>query len=1030
MLPLARRLFARQPGRRPLRRVRPALEELEARVVPAVDVLTYHNDAASTGQNLAETALTPANVNATSFGRVFARGVDGQVYAQPLVLTGVSITTGPRTGVHDVVFVATEHDSLYAFDANDGQLLWHDLLHPSRYGGTVTPVPSADVGSGAIVPEIGITSTPVIDPATGTIYVEEKTKEVAGGVAHYLHWLSALDVGSGAQQFGGPVVIADSVGDTYLSGPTVTGTGANPHGAPAGQVAFDSFRQLNRSALTLVNGSVYVAFASHGDNMPYHGWVLGFGAADLKPTAVFNATPNGGLGGIWESGGGLVSDAAGNLYMVTGNGTFDTTRDTGGFPLHGDYGDSVVKLAVDPNSSAGNQNGNLNGWGLKVVDYFTPFNQAQLDSADLDLGSGGPLLLPDAAGSASQPHLLVVSGKEGRIYLIDRDHMGQFDPTPVNNLDQNIVQELPPGTIGRAFDTPAYFNGQIYYAAEQGLLKAFSISGAQLSSVPTSRGPDAFGLRGSTPTISANGATNGIVWAVDGGSNALRAYDPGNLAHELYTSNQVPARDALGSAVKFSVATEANGHVYIGTSNGLVAYAAGPNVTATVTGTSLQITKTLGANLSLRITHASGFQALTLSTGGNGTINNTATTFTTPGPITAVVVRLGAGDDLLTLDGNASGAIQLTGALSISGSGGNKTITLLNTHLLAGAGLNLSLAGNGIETATFTDVDVSGTASVSHAGSGDTALTIATSNNPNTLNRWGSLSISNGVGADMNLISDTDFAGGVSIRNGPGNPANLGPGGGSQTRLFAANHTTLLRIGGGLMIGTASGQSDSEVDDYDVGAGVTINTGPGMANQTSGNVVGLGSRLALAGAIPAIGGSVLINGTAVAGTTPGLLLDLGTASPLTINGGLAINATGTGSVTINLQDLQVPSGATSVVLGGQTAGDVVSVSGSTLKAVFNGFRLTSAALGNNSFDFQNQAGEIDFGGAVLVQLGSGSDTLNLAANTSSRGGVPNAVVEFLANSLFDGGQGTNGRFEGTGVFSVFAPQFRNFTLNP
>jgi len=565
---------ARQSSRqRPIRNARLALEEFESRLVPSVNVLTYHNDNASTGQNLAETILTPTNVNMNTFGKVFTCTVDGQVYAQPLVMRGVNITTGLHPGIHDVVFVATEHDSLYAFDANNGTLLWNDALLPSRYGGIVTSVPSGDVSSGDLSPEIGITSTPVIDPVTKTIYVEEKTKEVVGSNSLYMHWLHAINVSNGAEKLGGPVLIASSNGDTYISGPTVDGFGDNPGGAPPGTVEFDALRQLNRPALTLVNGTIYIAYASHGDNGPYHGWVLGFSASTLKPTAVFNTTPNGGLGGIWQGGDRITVDSQGYLYLETGNGTFDTTLNANGFPANGDYGDSFIKLAVDRHSSAGHQNGNLNGWGLKVVDYFTPYNQNDLNNGDVDLGSGGPVLLPASAGSRAHPHLLVGSGKEGRIYLIDRDNMGKFNPNPVNNLDTNIVQELPPGTIAGSFGTAAYFNGQIYYICHDDVAKAFSIANGQLSSSPTSQGSDGFGFPGDTPTISANKSKNGIVWAVDVGSGELRAYDASTLATELYTSDQAANnRDQLGSAIKFAVPTVANGHVYVGTDGSLVVY--------------------------------------------------------------------------------------------------------------------------------------------------------------------------------------------------------------------------------------------------------------------------------------------------------------------------------------------------------------------------------------------------------------------------------------------------------------------------
>jgi outer membrane protein assembly factor BamB len=443
------------------------VELLEARDLPSVNVLTYHYDNQSTGQNLNETTLTPANVNSTSFGKLFSMPVDGQVYAQPLYMSGVNITTGSNQGTHNVVFIATEHDSLYAFDADNGTLLWHDTLLTAEHGGTVTTVPAADTNeTGDLIPEIGITSTPVINPngAAGTIYVEAKTKEVAGSSNHYEHHLYAIDVGSG--NIINKTLIADSIGDTYVSGPTVNGTGETPSGTPSGRVAFDALRQMNRPGLTLSNGNIYMAFASHGDNQPYHGWVLGFSAATLAPTAVFNTTPNGAEGGIWQGGASITVDAAGNLYLETGNGTFDTTLTANAFtngkglnvqvPNQGDYGDAFIRLT--PDSTTSQQSNNPNGWGLHVSDYFTPFNQASLNNSDFDLGSGGPFLLPDSVGSSAHPHLLVGSGKEGRIYLIDRDNMGGF-----NSSTDNVVQELGPNTISGSFGTGAYFNGAIYY---------------------------------------------------------------------------------------------------------------------------------------------------------------------------------------------------------------------------------------------------------------------------------------------------------------------------------------------------------------------------------------------------------------------------------------------------------------------------------------------------------------------------------------------------------------------------------------
>jgi hypothetical protein len=440
----------------------------------------------------------------------------------------------------------------------------HSFINP---GAGVTSVPSGDTGDSSLGSEIGITSTPVIDPTTGTIYVEVKTKEVVNGASHYVQRLHALNIGNGSEVLGGPALIADTIFDgnnfTYVSGPTVNGTG---EGSSNGQITFNSLRQVNPAALTLAGGTVYMAFASPGDIGPYHGWILGYSAQNLSLVAAFNDTPNGSEGGIWQSGGRITVDPQGFLYLETGNGTFDTTLTPSGFPSGGDYGDTLLKLAVDPNSSPTNQN--INGWGLKVVDYFTPSDQASLADGDLDLGSGGPLVLPDSAGSTSHLHLIVGSGKEGAIYLIDRSNMGKFDP----NTD-HVVQELPAGTISGSYDTPAYYDGTLYYVATGDVAKAFSLANAALSTSPTSQSSDSYGFPGSTPSISANGTGGGVIRNIDVGSSELRAYSAGNCGTELYTSSQAPNnRDQLGSAIKFSVPLVANGTVYVGTSNSVVFY--------------------------------------------------------------------------------------------------------------------------------------------------------------------------------------------------------------------------------------------------------------------------------------------------------------------------------------------------------------------------------------------------------------------------------------------------------------------------
>jgi hypothetical protein len=505
-----------------------------------VNVLTGHNDNARTGQNTNETVLTPANVNATGFGKIFNYAVDGYVYAQPLVVTNVTI---PGQGVHNVLYVATEHDSVYAFDADTNTApLWQvSFINPAA---GVTTVASGDVSCGDLVPEIGVTSTPVIDAADGTIYVEAKTKEVTNSVTVYVHRLHALDLTSGAEKFGGPAVIQASV----------PGTGDGNDGL--GHVPFDALRHMNRAALLLNNGVVYLGSASHCDNGPYHGWLLGYGAQTLTRSNVFNTTPNGGLGGIWQAGGGPAADPAGNIYFITGNGTFDGATNQ-------DYGDTFLKLSTTN--------------GLNVADFFTPYNQAALSAADLDLGSGGAVLLPDeAGGTTTNLHLLVGAGKEGTIYLVRRDNLGHFQSGSDSQIKQSVIS-----AIGGSFDTPAYFNKTLYYLGSGDVLKAFRISGGTITTTPISQSSTSYGFPGATPSISANGTNNAIVWAIQSdayassGPAVLHAYNATNVALELYTSSSSGTRDVPGGAVKFAVPTVANGKVYVGAQYVLAVYGLG-----------------------------------------------------------------------------------------------------------------------------------------------------------------------------------------------------------------------------------------------------------------------------------------------------------------------------------------------------------------------------------------------------------------------------------------------------------------------
>ena len=490
-------------------------------------VLTYKNDNSRTGQNLTETTLTPANVNSSLFGKKFTFNVDGYVYAQPLYVKGVTMAAG---GTYNAVYVATEHDSVYAFDA-DGDVanpLWQvSFINPSA---GITTVPTGDVLS-TIYPEIGITSTPVIDASSGTMYVEASTKENGS----YFHRLHALDLTSGAEKFGGPVIISG----------TVPGTGSGNDGA--GNVPFQPKIQLQRSALMLVNGNVFVAFASHGDNGEFHGWLFAYNAANLTQTGILNLTPNGQDGGIWQGGGGLAADSAGSIYGMTADGSQDPSSD---------YGDSFLRST-------------LGGGGFTVQDYFSPFNQQYLSAYDVDVGSGGPLILPDQPGNF--PHLITGAGKEGTVYLLDRDNLGGYSTT-VDNVVQEIAGALGSASSDNNFCTPSYWQGRVYYFGSVDVGKAFSLSGGLLSTTPESESSLNYGFPGATPVISANGSTNGILWALERNGNELHAYDATNLANELYNSGQVASRDSLGTVIRFTVPMVANGRVYVGTKSTLVVY--------------------------------------------------------------------------------------------------------------------------------------------------------------------------------------------------------------------------------------------------------------------------------------------------------------------------------------------------------------------------------------------------------------------------------------------------------------------------
>ena len=515
-------------------------ELLERRTLLSADVLNWHYNTSGTGANTAETVLTPTNVASSTFGKLQSLTVDGYVYAQPLIRRGVSV---PGYGTRDLLLVATENDTVYAFDANGNNppagYYWKHSFLSGPAGTTVTTVPSQDVGSTDILPQIGITGTPVIDPATNTLYVVAKTKETTSGVVRYVQRLHALDLATGAEKAGGPVTIGASVPGTGDGGSSVT---------------FNALRENQRSALLLANGNVYIAWASHGDNGPYHGWVIAYNAANIQQqTAAWASTPNGSMGGIWMAGGGVTADASGNLYVAIGNGTFDAN--TGGR----DYGDSLVKLTPS----------------LSVIDSFTPRDQANLSSKDLDFGVATAMVLPDQAGSF--PHELITADKTGRIYLVNRDSLGGY-----NSTANNTLSEITPGHI-TLHNNVGYWNGLLYLGADGARLTAYPVSNGTFGAAQ-SMSPETFGNydangNGSSPTISANGSAAGIVWISDNSGYAsgspaiIRAYSATNLGVELWNSTQAGGgRDTAGAAVKFTSPIVANGYVYLGGQNTVTMY--------------------------------------------------------------------------------------------------------------------------------------------------------------------------------------------------------------------------------------------------------------------------------------------------------------------------------------------------------------------------------------------------------------------------------------------------------------------------
>jgi len=492
-------------------------------------VTTAQYDNARTGANLHESVLTPRNVNPAKFGKLFVMPVDGDVYAQPLYVPQLEI---PGKGSHDVVFVATEQNSVYAFDAtHEGQALWHvNFLNTAR---GVATVRWNQVGCSFLGEDIGITSTPVIDAASRTLYLVVRTAEQSGGQTLFYQRLHALDITTGAERPASPVLIR-----------AVSRGASSWFGWFSSDVHFHALMENPRAAMLLSNGTVWIAWGSACDAGTYYGWVLGYDGQTLKQTGAFNAAPDRNQSGIWQSDTGIAADEEGDVYAITGNGKF--TLPSGGR----DYGDSVIRLHAENGTVA-------------VRDFFTPSDEAELNRTDADLGSGGPVLLPG--------RLMVAAGKSATIYLLDRDRMGKFRP----GADGHALQAVH-GLAGGVYGAPAYWNGHLYFFAQNDVLKDFAFVNGRLSTGPVHAGKVDFGSPGAIPSVSANGMKDGIVWIVltkghreRQRESVLQAYDAADVSKLLFTTD---GRNSPGQALRFTIPVVANGRVYVAGRNVVAVY--------------------------------------------------------------------------------------------------------------------------------------------------------------------------------------------------------------------------------------------------------------------------------------------------------------------------------------------------------------------------------------------------------------------------------------------------------------------------
>ena len=737
-----------------------SLLSLSSLSVSQVAVTTQHNDVGRTGQNLSETVLNTSNVNVNTFGKLFSLQVDGQIYAQPLYLPNLDIQGTTR----NVVYVATEHNSVYAFDADNasqGAPLWQVNLGtsvPSQDICTVTgDTDPDDCPYEDLTPEIGITSTPVIDPNTAIMYVVAKTKNDTDSSYHF--FLHALDVRSGTEQLGGPIEIIGQV----------NGGGA---GSSGGVVTFAPLFHIQRPALLLLNGILYIAFGSVGDIGAFHGWIMGYDAATLLQTTVFCVTPDGSDGGIWQSGQGLVADTTNNIYAVTGNGTFDAN-------VSGrDYGDSFLKLSTSN--------------GLTVSDYFTPSNQASLFSGDVDLGSGGPVAIP-------QTSLLVGIGKDKLFRVVDSNNMGQFNASLDNDVQEFTI------ALSSYLGAPVYWNSPnngpvVYVWGPQDFLKAYKLVGGQFQTTPVTQSTvqNSTGFSNSAPmSVSANSnlVGSGIVWASASFSGVatgalvpgiLRAFDATDLTNEIWDTKQNPARDDVGNYAKFSPPTIANGKVYLATfSNQLLVYGLLPDFSLSPAPASSSIIAGQSGASTITVTAANGFNSAVTLTCPAGLPSGASCSFVPP----SVTPGLAPVTSTLTIATSATTPVA-TSSVTVTGTSGSLSHDTIFSLTVATPAPDFTMAASALLPA-----------SVSAGGSATSTITVAPIN---------------GFNGTVNLACSGITGGGTPAPTCSFNPSSVANGSGTSALTISttAAHASLtsppsgifyamwLPIGGLALLGT------------------------------------------------------------------------------------------------------------------------------------------------------------------------------------------------------------------------------------